>query len=564
MIARAATLWWLLATAAWATPLPEGPWGALVAGVWDQELPGGLRLDRIVVQGHEVELPLRGPDGQTVARVLLRHPDDRGHRTASLAVAFQAPFSQARTPEQAAVHEALARVAQEVEARDPGDLGQQLSPPTASRWLDGELASYTLGPVAGLLFVAIVAQLARKRPVVTAAEVRANHLLPAALQCTIYAYWAVYVSRVGERFVDIAAQLAFAYAFEALVSVGRGRPWRPSFAPLPVVLSTNLFVWFNEPWLQVAAIAVALGSKELIQRDGAHVFNPSAIGVTAVALPTILFPSWFSWGVPTPDVEMNLPPNLAELILVVALVAQSRFPIAMIPLGALFSLRQLQRAGFGVPDPVWPPTLLILVLFATDPKTIPKTVPGRLLYGLIFGLAIGGLAEAFAAAHQPDPYAKVLPVPLLNLLAPRLDRAGEALLSAWRRLGAHTETAFALGAFVAVLSVHPPRPVTLLAGITLVALLRRRRTLGWRPLDPVTAALSPRANLLVVAVWFVVAAAGVTAAKPRSFQAMDHFQNDTPALVRPAAGFPRCDDNPAWCTSFSVPAELAAWWRHRS
>lgn len=537
----------------------EDPWRALVAGVWDRDLGGGLRLDRIVVRGHEVALVLHGPGGEEVGRVLLRHPDGRGHHAGDLAVATQAPFSQVRTPEQARIQAALATVIREVEARDPGDLGRQLSGPLRTQWLGPSVARLWLGAPLALLLAAGLVQLARRRELFKKPEIRANHLLPSVLQCTIYAYWAVYVSRVGERALDIAAQLVFAYALEALLSLGRGRPWRPGFAPVPVVLSTNLFVWFNEPWLQLGAITVALSSKELIQRRGAHIFNPSALGVSAIALPTLLLPAWFRWGTPTPDVEMNLPPNMAELILCLALVAQLRFPIAIVPLGALSGLTLLNRLGLHGPDPYWPATLLILVLFATDPKTLPTTVAGRGLYGLAFGVAIGLLSVRLVAVGHPDPYAKVLPIPVLNLLAPRLDRAGEALVAAWSGRSTRWRQVAGGAALLAVLFVvrGPVLPPLLLAA---GAWWWWARGVEARP-DAVMWLLGPDAHRVVVAIWFVTAALGISGGKAASFQARDHFENDTPRVVVGEPPFPSCADNPAWCRPFAVVDEVRAWAR---
>jgi hypothetical protein len=70
-----------------------------------------------------------------------------------------------------------------------------------------------------------------------------------------------------------------------------------------------------------------------------------------------------------------------------------------------------------------------------------------------------------------------------------------------------------------------------------------------------------RANWIVIACWLLLAVEGVAREKARSFQALDHYQNNTPRIVVRDRAFPTCADNPAWCEAFSLPAEIRAWLR---
>lgn len=262
---------------------------------------------------------------------------------------------------------------------------------------------------------------------------KGTHALPAAVQALLFAYWGVYWRPVREHLPALIFQLLFAYALDGLLSLARRKRWELSFGPFPIVLSANLFAMFAPAELDasLAMISLALLSKAFLLRDdGKHIFNPSAFGITVVGL------FWLGANLPwRGDVssQLNLAPNMAELILLLGLIVQLRVRTVLLTAGACLGLtltHGLTRlVHFG---PFWPAVLIIITLLATDPATIPKTGPGRALAGLSLGLAMP-LAGAAVAAFTGgwDYYGKVLLIPAMNLLAPTFDRLGRWLPAAF-------------------------------------------------------------------------------------------------------------------------------------
>jgi hypothetical protein len=112
-----------------------------------------------------------------------------------------------------------------------------------------------------------------------------QHYVQACVQACLYGYWGWYWRPIYEQLPLIVAQLIFVFAFDALFSWSRGRVWRFASGPAPIVLSTNLFIWFRDDWfyLQWGMIVAGLLGKEFIkwQKDGrrTHVLNPSGFGL---------------------------------------------------------------------------------------------------------------------------------------------------------------------------------------------------------------------------------------------------------------------------------------------
>ncbi|HUE86483.1 MAG TPA: hypothetical protein VMO26_10435, partial [Vicinamibacterales bacterium] len=140
-----------------------------------------------------------------------------------------------------------------------------------------------VGAAAALLVgIAVVHARARGRTVAIAIQLRPQHYLQACAQSTVLLYWGWYWRPVYEAAPLIAAQLAFAYAFDILLAWSRRNSYTLGFGPFPVIFSINLFLWFKPDWfyLQFLMIAVGFAAKELIrwQKDGrrVHIFNPSS------------------------------------------------------------------------------------------------------------------------------------------------------------------------------------------------------------------------------------------------------------------------------------------------
>lgn len=106
------------------------------------------------------------------------------------------------------------------------------------------------------------------------------HYVQLGMHSAIYAYWGLYWSRVYHYLPLLAIQIAFLYAFDMLLCWSRRDKWTLGFGPFPIVLSTNLFLWFKDDWfwLQLTLLAIAALGKEFIRwtRNGkrTHIFNP--------------------------------------------------------------------------------------------------------------------------------------------------------------------------------------------------------------------------------------------------------------------------------------------------
>lgn len=497
-----------------------------------RELPGGYLLSGVAIDGYTVAFALHHkdhlPDGPTAGRVLLipaplGTPDQP--RTASFALSIEATTGDPL----ALAH--LEAIAASVRAHDAGGFYVPLpaDPPAiaaptgpiarAADWLQRHFggtapdwrAATTQSALAAAALAAWLALLAlvRRARLPLRAELKPTHLLPSLLQSTLLAYWSLYWTGVFTHLPELAAQLAFALALDLLLQ-WTARPDQPAtvgVAVVPVVLSTNLFVFFQGPdlWLAYTAIAIALCSKHLIRRDGRHVFNPSALGVAITGAATLIWPDRFHYL----DIShvFNAGPNMLEVIFLLGLIAQLRVPIVLVTLGATaVMLALVEPQLLPRPSPLWGPIFLALVLLITDPATIPRTPGGKLLFGASFGLCLALISTALESHGHSDFFSKVLPLPLLNLAAPAFDRAAARLPS------------------------------------------------------PLTVPLAPRFARLHVAAWvaLVLIALPLTHAKPGGFE-HNHVDPSATPLIAPRDGRATCADNPAWCRPFSFLAELRLW-----
>ena len=241
-----------------------------------------------------------------------------------------------------------------------------------------------------------------------------THALPVTLQLIILFYWSRYFSPLHDYAWYIAFQVLYAYAIDALLEWRRYGRLQFTLAPLPLVLSTNLFVQFHPVSnLQLVIVALAVCSKELFRWRGRHVFNPSAIAITLVGIvQMIFFPSMHG------DISANFEfaPLMPVLILLLALVVQSRVPVALISISAATVMMLLR---FNV---VWPANLLVFTLLATDPATSPRSAVGRVMFGATIGALFAAFTISLNHGGVTDFYGKVACVPVANLLVPFIDR----------------------------------------------------------------------------------------------------------------------------------------------
>ena len=306
-------------------------------------------------------------------------------------------------------------------------------------------------------------------------------------------------------------QVAFAYGLEAWFLAWRnGGRVQIGASVLPIVGSMNLFVWFlgQDRWLALLTLTLAIASKHLIQRQGRHIFNPSGFGITVTGALCMLAPETFGFF----DLShaFNAGPNMVELILLLALIAQLRVPIVLVSLGGFIALLLLVDTQLlSRPTALWGPVFLALCLLVTDPATIPKTPGGKLCFGVVYGTLMALLATGLTAMGENDFFSKVFPLPLVNVLVPWFDRWGERMTS-WTR-----------------------------------------------------GALEPAHNRAHVALWvaLVLAVLFGTNAKVGGFEHNRFDPTLSPRVVVDDQGYASCAQNPAHCEPFSVSAELALWER---
>jgi hypothetical protein len=423
-----------------------------------------------------------------------------------------------------AVTEVLVRAARQIGERDDGSWA------THARWIRRQAPWWQFGSappwlVEATLAVVIAAAVIAwwRRPTVTW-EVRLPHLLPAAIQVLLYAYWSLYWPDVGQHVPSLLLQLAIGFAADAAFSILRFGSWRVGASPLPIVLSANLFAWFDTPGILIV-LAVAFASKTYVRRDGRHLLNPSAAGLTAGGLCAAFAPQTIHFG--GVFHTMNLAPNLAELVTVLALLPQLRFRIVSVSIGALMAMWMYSNVPIHRPA-----VLLAIVLLATDPATLPRKEAGKLLFGAFVGLGIGLTSLALRLAGVPDDFSKVMPIPLANALAPQFDRLGAAV------------SAF-------LLRRVESSPV-------LSAIASRIGTWG-----APSSAGAPRAwsmpNAAMIACWIVMTLPGFREDKRAAFEPALVWTWGTPLVVRDADDVPRCSANPVFCEPFSFYAELKLW-----
>jgi hypothetical protein len=478
---------------------------------WVNDLPTlraspELRVSRIEVKRDAIRLDIEGPGWRGAALELRSIAEGRrGPQTGkSMTIYVISPREEERRK--------LNEVAAELASRDDGSAVKscvQAPLPRASRafaWLG-------LGPALAAVLLALRDRL--RLPSARDAFFKRTHLLPMALQFVFFLYWSVYWPPVRVHGLSVLAQLLFGYALDVLLAWGLRRPWPGLLAVGAPVLSTNLFVWFTgqDLWFSFALIAVALGSKALLRRQESHIFNPSALATALAALLVLCFPARLHHI----DIAAGIsaPPSMSELMFLATLIPLGLLRTAPIPLGAALALTLLQKILGHGPGFTWPGWFLAITIFAGDPATVPRSPAGRFLFGLSVGAGMQLSSMILMATVGMDFWAKVLPIPLLNLATPWFDRVGPPFLS---RVASH------LG------RLQPP-----------TTWIARRPMLAWSALFLLVFTLSKRVG----------------------FSRRAHEEWGTPLIHFEPDGSIDCGANPAFCKPFRVDLELAAWWAQR-
>ncbi len=264
---------------------------------------------------------------------------------------------------------------------------------------------------------------------------RSPHYLQAVVQLTLFTYWGWHWRQVYENADLLLAQVVFAYAFEMLLSWSRRKKYFLGFGPLPIIFSTNLFLWFRDDWFYLQFLMIGIGflGKEFVRwnRDGklTHIFNPSAFSLGLFSIVLILSDTTnLTWG-PQIATTLSLAPNIYLVIFLLGLVVMFAFRTTLVTAtaaAALFALSALYFQVVGVPyfiDSEIPIAVFLgLHLLVTDPSTSPRTPIGKAVFGFVYGIAVFALYEILGNFGAPTFYDKLLCVPLLNLSVQVIDR----------------------------------------------------------------------------------------------------------------------------------------------
>ena len=297
----------------------------------------------------------------------------------------------------------------------------------------------------------------------------AQHYVQAMVQFSVYLYWGYYWRPVYDHLWLIAAQILFAYTFGMLLAWSRRRSYMLGFGPVPIILSTNLFLWFHDEWFYMQFLMIAVGflGKEFVRwkRDGrsVHIFNPSAFSLGFFSLILITTGTTELTWAPEISSTLTLAPGIYTYLFAVGLVVMYFFSITLVSSAAaitLFGFSALYAAIAGVPyflDSEIPAAVFLgLHLLITDPSTSPRTPLGKTFFGILYGLGVFALYTILGYFGEPTLYDKLLCVPLLNLSVIAIDRlvkriSSESLLNLWNPawLGGRSNIAH-MGVWIAV------------------------------------------------------------------------------------------------------------------
>lgn len=262
-----------------------------------------------------------------------------------------------------------------------------------------------------------------------------SHYVQGTVQFCIYVYWGWHWRKVYEEAPLILAQILFLYVLDGLMTWTRGRNWRLGFGPLPIILSTNFFMWFKDDWFIFQFLMVATGAlgKQFIlwRRDGrkTHIFNPSALGLSIFSFVLLVTgTSHYTWGQEVAT-TLGMPHYIYAEIFFLGLIVQGFFGVTLMTLAAtavlcILNLAYTARSGvyFFVDSNIPIAVFLGLHLLVTDPSTSPRTSLGKVVFGAFYGLGVWVSYAILRDLSLPSFYDKLLVVPFLNLSVQVIDR----------------------------------------------------------------------------------------------------------------------------------------------
>jgi hypothetical protein len=261
-----------------------------------------------------------------------------------------------------------------------------------------------------------------------------NHIVQPLTQAAVFVYLGLYSPWVARYLPLILFQLVFAFVFEMLLSLAKYRSFRIGFSVFPIVLSVNLIIWFRPEYfyLQILMVILAVFSKHFIRwSNGRHIFNPSGLGLIAATLFLFCFrfkPIYLAEIIGTYNAAR---PGIFLFVLASGWVVQLVGGISLISLGALVSLFSLYTVsawvtGFPLINRWIDPAILVgVTLLVTDPATTPRNRWPQFMFGLLYGAGIIFWYGVLSYLYLPGYFAKVMALPLLNLIAPNMDKIGD-------------------------------------------------------------------------------------------------------------------------------------------
>jgi hypothetical protein len=274
---------------------------------------------------------------------------------------------------------------------------------------------------------------------------RKQHYIQACVQGSVLLYWGWYWRQVYDFAPFILAQLLFAYAFDMLLCWSRRDTYTLGFAPFPLIVSINLFLWFKPDWfyLQFAMVGLGIVAKETIRwtKEGrrAHIFNPSSFPLAVFSLVLLITGRTdITWGKEIASAQFY-PPHMYLMLFLIALPGQFFFGVTLMTISAVvatyaFGLVYFAATGiYFFYDSYIPISVFLgMHLLFTDPATAPRTELGRVIFGTLYGLSSVLLYQALGSHGLPTFYDKLLQVPILNVSILGIDRIARS--NALRRI----------------------------------------------------------------------------------------------------------------------------------
>ena len=278
---------------------------------------------------------------------------------------------------------------------------------------------------------------------------------------SILLYWGWYWRPVYESAYLIVAQLLFAYAFDLLLTWSRRDTSTLGFGPFPIVLSTNLFLWFKPDWFYLQFLMIAVG----FAAQGIHPLEQGRTRDAHLQSVFVHAHRIFSGA----DSDRRERHHLGSGHRHHAVLSAAHVPVP-VPRGAAGTIpvRRDDDDDVGGADDVslWPgvttpltgtyyffdsyipiAVFLGMHLLFTDPSTAPRTELGRMIFGVLYGLSTIALYALLGIAGLPDVLRQAPAGPAAQPVD-QIDRPGGAIDAA---------AAVRSGADWRSLSVQPPQ-----------------------------------------------------------------------------------------------------------